>query len=461
MGRNSPGGQAEGISLRPAHVLVSSYVGAILIGTLLLSMPLSWHDAVTVKPVDALFTATSAVCVTGLIVKDTGLDWSYFGQGVILLLIQIGGLGLMTFSTFFVYLMGRRVALRERVLVRETFGDILAEDPRTLVTGILKITVFVEAVGILLLFLRFSRDFSAGRALFVSVFHAISAFCNAGFSLFSTSFMKYRSDLWINAVVMTLIIIGGLGFPVLADIAGYKRRKRSGYARPLTLHTRMVLVLTAALIATGAVAGFFLEMNRGLVDCSLGTRIMSSLFLSVTARTAGFNTLDTSALSTATLFVVMMLMFVGASPGSTGGGIKTTTFGIFLATARARLRGQDEINVFRRTIPREVSNRSLAVFAASLSAVLGFCLALLVTERASVGAGGNMFRNVTFETLSAFGTVGLSTGITPSLSTAGRALVSALMLVGRIGPLTMVMMMLEGRQRVVSFEHPHEEIMIG
>ena len=446
--------------MRPAHVLVSSYLGAILIGTLLLSMPVSSPEGVKVTPMDALFTATSAVCVTGLIVKDTGLDWSYFGQGVILLLLQLGGLGLMTFSTFFVYVMGRRVALRERVLVRETFGDILGDDPKTLVIGILKITLFMEALGVFLLFIRFSGDFNPGRALFVSVFHSISSFCNAGFSLFSTSFTKYRSDAWVNAVVITLIIIGGLGFPVLADIARHPMRKRKGDTRPLALHTRIVLVLTVGLIVIGSLACFFLEMNHTLADHSLGTRIMSSVFLSVTSRTAGFNTLDTSALTTATLFVVMMLMFVGASPGSTGGGIKTTTFGIFLAMARARLRGQDEINVFRRTIPKQVSNRSLAVFAASLSVVLAFCFALLVTERGSLSAGKDMFRDVAFETLSAFGTVGLSTGITPSLSTAGRILVSGLMLVGRIGPLTMVMMV-AGRQKVVSFEHPREEIMIG
>lgn len=447
--------------MQPAHILVASYIGAIIVGTILLSIPIAWHDGVEVNLVEALFTATSSVCVTGLIVKDTAADWSYFGQAVILVLIQIGGLGLMTFSTFFVYTMGRRVALRERVLVRETFGDILGDDPKTLVTGILKITLFVEAVGVVLLFGRFSKDFSPGRAFFLSLFHSVSAFCNAGFSLFTTSFMKYCGDVWVNVVVMMLIIVGGLGFPVLADIVRHLKRRRSAGTKPLTLHTRMVISLTVGLILVGSLACFLLETNHSLADRPLGTRIMSSLFLSVTARTAGFNTLDTSHLTTATLFFVMLLMFVGASPGSTGGGIKTTTFGIFLATARARLRGEDEINVFRRTIPKEVADRALAVFATSLTVLLAFCLVLFVTEGGSLGARADMFRNVTFETLSAFGTVGLSTGITPSLSTPGRLLISALMLVGRIGPLTMVMMMLEGRQRRYSFEHPREEIMIG
>ena len=447
--------------MRPAHALISSYLGLILVATVVLCMPISARGGVAVRPVDALFTATSAVCVTGLIVKDTAVDWSYFGQGVILLLIQIGGLGLMTFSTFFLYAMGRRVALRERVLVRETFGDILGEDPRAVVRSILKITVFVEGVGALLLFLRFSRDFSVSRALAVSVFHSIAAFCNAGFSLFSANLMEYRTDVWVNVVIMVLIVTGGLGFLVIADIVGSNRRRRDGRSRPFTLHTRMVLVLTATLIVVGAAACFLLEIGGALSDYSVGTRIISSLFLSVTARTAGFNTVDMSGLSTATLFVVMLLMFIGASPGSTGGGIKTTTFGIFLVTARSRLKGHEEINVFRRTIPREVSNRSFAVFATSLSVVLAFCLALLVTERRWAGANHDMLRDVTFETLSAFGTVGLSTGITPSLSTAGRILVSALMLVGRVGPLTMVMMMVERRQRFGHLEHPHEEIMIG
>ena len=439
-----------------------SYFGAILVGTVLLSMPVSWQEGVEVEPVDALFTATSAVCVTGLIVKDTGLDFSRFGQWIILVLIQIGGLGLMTFSTFFVYLMGKRVALRERVIVRDSFGDLLGDDPRTFVTSILKMTLCIEAIGAILLYSRFSREFDTGRATFLSVFHSISAFCNAGFSLFNTSFMNFSEDLLIIGVIVALIVVGGLGFLVLADIARgpRRRRRRKAGVRPLTLHTKMVLVMSGGLILIGSIACFFLEMNNTLADSPLGTRIVSSVFLSVTSRTAGFNTLDTSALSSAALFVVMMLMFVGASPGSTGGGIKTTTFGIFLALARARLRGQDEVNLFRRTVPRMVVNRSIAVFAASFSAVLLFCLALLVTERGSAGGEKDMFRNVAFETVSAFGTVGLSTGITSSLTTAGRLLVSALMLIGRIGPLTMGMA-LAGAQRRVSYEHPREAVMIG
>jgi trk system potassium uptake protein TrkH len=439
---------------------VLSYVGAILVGTLLLSAPISWREGVEVKPVDALFTATSAVCVTGLIVKDTGFDFSSFGQGVILLLIQIGGLGLMTFSTFFVYLMGRRVGLRERVIVRDSFGDLLGDDPRTFVTNILKMTLCIEATGAILLYWRFSREFDTDRAAFLAVFHSISAFCNAGFSLFSTSFMKYRSDIWVVGVIVALIVVGGLGFLVLADIARRPRRKRKAGARPLSLHTKMVLVVSGGLIVIGTIACFFLEMNNTLADNSLGDRIMSSVFLSVTSRTAGFNTLDTSVLSSAALFVVMMLMFVGASPGSTGGGIKTTTFGIFLALARARLRGHEEVNLFRRTVPREVVNRSIAVFAASFSVVLLFCLALLVTERGSLGGEKDLFRNVAFETLSAFGTVGLSTGMTSLLTTAGRLLVSALMVIGRIGPLTMVMA-LAGAQKRIWYEHPREAVMIG
>ena len=446
--------------MRPAHALVLTYCGAILIGAVLLSVPISWQEGVKVEPVDALFTATSAVCVTGLIVKDTAVDFSRFGQCTILFLIQIGGLGLMTFSTFFVYLMGRRVALLERVIVRDSFGTLFDSDLKTLVTDILKLTLCIEAVGAILLYLRFSKEFDVGKAVFLSLFHSISAFCNAGFSLFSTSFVKYAADPGVVGVIVTLIVVGGLGFLVLADIARSPRRKPRARLRTLTLQTKMVLAVSGGLILIGGVACFFLEKDNTLAGSSLGSRILSSVFLSVTSRTAGFNTLNTAALSSATLFVVMMLMFVGASPGSTGGGIKTTTFGIFIALARARLRGQEEVNLFRRTVPREVVNRSLAVFAASFSVVLLFCLALLLTERASLSGEENMFRNVAFETLSAFGTVGLSTGITSSLSTAGRLLVSALMLIGRIGPLTMVMA-LAGAQKRVSYEHPREAVMIG
>jgi trk system potassium uptake protein TrkH len=446
--------------VRPGHLFILSYVGVILIGAALLATPVSWAKGARVNPVDALFTATSAACVTGLVVKDTGHDFSLFGQIVILLLIQVGGLGLMTFSTFLVYLMGRKVALRERVLVRDSFGDLLGDDPKTLATNVLRMAFAVELIGALLLYLRFSGQLRPPQAAFAAIFHSVAAFCNAGFSLFTPNLIEYRTDALVNYVIVGLIIIGGLGFLVLSDILRHVRRRRNATARPLTLHTKMVVTVTAGLILSGALACFILEWNGTLAGCSAGTRIMASIFLSVTSRTAGFNTLDTGALSTGTLFVVMILMFIGAAPGSTGGGIKTSTFGTLVAMVRARLKRQDAVNIFRRTLPREVEDRALAVSVLSLVLVLFFMLLLLVTERESAGAQKNTLCSVAFETISAFGTVGLSTGLTPTLSTAGRLLLSTLMFIGRVGPLTVVLA-LAGQEKRPQYEHPREAIMIG
>lgn len=432
----------SGLGPRPAQRLILGYLAAITVGAVLLSLPPAAAGR-AVSGIDALFTSTSAVCVTGLTVLDTGGDFSAFGQAVILTLLQLGGLGVMTFSTFLLLSLGGRPSL----LVVEATGDPLGSGsgPRLTSTlrGVFLLTVAIELAGALLLLAVWTLEGRAdGPAYFWhALFHAVSAFCNAGFSTFSSSLEGFRGSLATNLVMIALIVAGGLGFVVLLDLGALLRAAPGRRLAALSRHSRLVLAVTAALILMGAAGVFLLEYDRALAGMPGWRRALAALFQSVTARTAGFNTLPTAALGAPTLFLLILLMFVGASPCSTGGGIKTTTLGILAATAWSRLFGRAETQAFGRAVPRETVTRatSLAILAAVI--VSAFLLALLGTEPAARagrgGGGGDGFLPMAFETVSAFGTVGLSTGATRQLSWHGKLLVSALMLVGRVGPLSL------------------------
>ncbi len=446
--------------LKPPQIIILSFLCAIVIGTILLSLPFAVKDGNKISLVDSLFTATSATCVTGLIVKDTGSFFSPFGKIVILALFQIGGLGIMTFSTLFAIALGRKLTIRENVVIRGALNQQKVENLKDLIKYILAITLGVELIGAALLFLRWTRteNWTLTDTIINSIFHSISAFCNAGFSLFSTSFSRFFSDPYINIIMISLIFIGGIGFIVILDLPKLFAF-RKGFTK-INIQTKMVLTVSIILIVIGTLAIFFMERNNVLAGSTFKDRIFASLFQSFTSRTAGFNTVNIGNLLTPTLLVIVFLMFIGASPGSTGGGIKTCTFGILFATVSAMLHNKSRVSAFKATIPKEVVRKALVVFFLAITWIFLSAVALSFTEQARLGNSGNYFMKILFEVTSAFGTVGLSTGITPHLSVFGKVLIIVTMFVGRIGPLTAALAIALQQEKVI-YTYPEERVMVG
>lgn len=451
------------VEYRSARLLILSFAFIIVLGTFLLCLPQATHSR-SISFVDALFTATSATCVTGLIVVNTGAYFTVFGQWVILFMIQLGGLGIMTFSTFFAVTLGRKLSFGERFIFKETMGEYGLLDILRVLRHIFIFTVLIEAIGAAFLYRRMIGLYPPLEALYYSVFHSIAAFCNAGFALYSDNLCRFRGDTLVNCTVMSLIIVGGLGFLVLEDVYQHLKGRLAGRKKtPFHLHTKIVLCTTLFLIIGGAILFYLLEVRNVLVGLSLKDNILASFFQSVTARTAGFNTVDISMCSNASLFLLTILMFIGASPGSTGGGIKTTTFTILIFLFMTRLRGKERVSIFRRQIPLDVLAKAISIFFASFILVIGATMLLQVTEHWSLpyDVGRGDFIELLFETVSAFGTVGLSTGITSSLTELGKLLITLTMFCGRLGPLTLAMVITGGRQREEKFELAEESAMIG
>ena len=442
--------------LHPAAIIIYSYLVVILFGTMLLSLPAASTGG-PLELVDALFTATSALCVTGLGVVETGTAFTVFGKAVILALIQMGGLGVMTFSVVFFLFLGRGFSARGRWIITESFTPSPIRNVTSLLASIFLFTFLVEGAGALLLFLALRADMAAGPALFAGVFHSISAFCNAGFSFFGTSFVRFRGNILVNATVCCLIVLGGIGFPVIHELAGRVRAKRQRRRVALSLHTRAVLTMTAALIVAGAALVFALEWSNELAPLAAKDKVLASLFQSITSRTAGFNTLDIGSLSVATLFILIMLMFIGASPGSCGGGIKTTSLAVLVAILSNRIRGRVRASLFRRTIPGETVSRSLAVFILAVITLTAGIVLLLITQPPPPR---EYFLTYVFEAVSAFGTVGLSMGVTPTLTTIGKLIIIVLMLLGRVGLLT-VAYVVTSRRVAAPYRYGEEKVMIG
>jgi trk system potassium uptake protein TrkH len=410
---------------------------------------------------DAAFTATSAVCVTGLTVVDTGSRFTPAGQAVVLALIQAGGLGLMTFAVFAGIVLGRKIAFTDRMLIQETLHHSAAPGVRRLVKHILFFTLATEVVGAFLLFLRFFPQMAAGDALWQGLFHAVSAFCNAGFSLFPDNLVRFRGDVVVNVVVTGLVIVGGIGFLVVMEVEDTLRAKLGGRRSRLSLHARLALVVTGLLLGVGMALFLTLEWGNLLRGMPLREKLLAAWFQAVVPRTAGFNTVDFGHASTDTLLLTIFLMFVGASPGSTGGGIKTTTLGLLGALLVARWRGEGRATLFHRTIPHAVMDRALALamIAWVLTTAATFALVLVETHGVPFGKAGPDLAEALFEVVSAFGTVGLSTGITPHLSAPGKVILMAVMFAGRVGPLTLVMAV--GPRKVGRFRHAEENVMVG
>ncbi len=413
----------------PPVSFMLSFIGVILIGSVFLMLPVSSAEKAVTPFLDALFTSTSATCVTGLIVYDTSSYFSTFGQMVILILIQVGGLGIMTVSTAFALILGQRLTLKLENVMQNVMSGVSSINLFELLKNIVLVTVIIETIGAVLLYATFARIYEPLQAVYFSVFHSISAFCNAGFALTPDSFMTLSGNVNVTLTITSLIILGGIGFAVLIDMQRYFTGKTKN--RKLTLHTKLVLSTTGVLLITAFVLYFIAEYSHTMKDFSFGQRILASWFQSVTTRTAGFNSIDTAGLSKASILITLVLMFIGASPGSTGGGIKTSTFALLILTVSSLLRGKRELTVYNRKISASNYREavSLIVISAGIIFVIVFFLMMVDTHS---------FVKIIFEAISAFGTVGLSMGITSELTNVGKLLITILMYVGRIGPLTLI-----------------------
>lgn len=421
---------------RDKIVFLSYFLGLIISGSILLSLPSAWNGGGRLRYVDAIFTSTSAVCVTGLITVDTSL-YSRFGQIVILALIQAGGLGLITFATLYIALPRRKISLLSRGFVGDYSLAEVEYRTRDIVRGILGITFGIEAAGAVLLFSRFSRAAAGtGEAAFDALFHAVSAFCNAGFSTFPTNLESYVLDPVVNFTVMILIVAGGLGFVVIRDVMKLLRGSR---LHP-SYHSTMVIRVTAVLIAAGAVAILFLEYDGAFAELPWAGKIMASLFASITPRTAGFDTVAPAHFGHGATLLTMILMFIGASPASTGGGIKTTTFFVVLIAAFRYHEGADTLHFRRRQIHAKTVFKAVGVVVKALLVVLVTVIAIQWLERDSIAAGtGPTLVQVLYESISAFATVGLSMGITASLGDGAKLALVVAMFVGRVGLFAMAL----------------------
>jgi trk system potassium uptake protein len=440
------------VSLDPPKVLVLGFAILILIGTCLLTLPIATVDGNGLTILNALFTATSATCVTGLVVVDTGSTFTKFGQLVILSLIQIGGLGFMTFATFFFFLLGKKISLKDRLLLQESLNNLSIEGIVRLVKRVLFFTAVIEIVGAIILSIRFSYDLPLGKAIYYGFFHSISNFNNAGFDLMGEfrSLTPYVADPTVTLTVCALITIGGIGFIVMNEVYEYRDTRR------LSVHTKVVLVTSLILTAGGAILILLFEFgnDKTLQPLSPLGKGLGALFQSVTNRTAGSNTLNIPDLTHPTLFLTIFLMFVGASPGSTGGGIKTTTLATLLGTVWSQIKGKEDVVLFRRRIVIEIIFKALTVTVSGLFLVMTITMLLTITEV------GKDFLMILFEVTSAFATVGLSMGLTPELSPLGRVLIIFTMFAGRVGPLT-VAFAIAMRRKPDPYRHPKGRIMIG
>ncbi|PLY12921.1 MAG: potassium transporter [Desulfuromonas sp.] len=446
--------------LSPHQVLLLYYAAGILLGAVLLMLPVA--SRTTPLPfLDALFTATSAQCVTGLVVVDTGSQFTLFGQLVILTLIQIGGLGITTFSVYLFYYLRLGVGHSGRMLIHETLLHSPIDSVRELIRDILILTLAIEGLGAFALAWSFIPEFGWLKGSYYALFHAVSAFCNAGFALFPDSLCAYRSSPLVNITLISLITLGGIGFLVIRELLA-RLKPPNGPRRRLTLHTRLVLWTSLALTCGGAIALYLLERPASFSSFGVAEQIWSALFQSVSARTAGFNSVDLSMLEIPSLFLIMFLMFIGASPGSSGGGIKTTSLALFIAILHSRLKGNPHTNIFRRTIPAEAETKvlSLVMLAMLILGVSIFSLLTIQLSGLSFSDSRGAFMDFVFEAVSAFGTVGLTVGGSAKLLPAGKLLIILLMFIGRVGLLTVAFAILQ-RRREHALRYAEENIMIG
>jgi potassium uptake TrkH family protein len=436
----------------PARLLVTVFSVAILVGTAFLCLPAATRGSGGADPLTALFTATSATCVTGLVVEDTPTYWSGFGQGVILALIQVGGFGIMTMTSLLIIVVSRRIGLRQRLVAQAESGAVEIGDVRRILRGVAWFTIGFESVAAVVLAGRFALGYDEplGRAVYLGVFHAVSSFNNAGFALFSDSLTDYGADPWIMVTVTLAFVFGGLGFPVLLEV-----RSRPREPRRWSVHTKLTLLTTGVLfvVGIGLITAFEWTNPGTLGPLDLGEKLARGAFSGMTPRTVGFHVLDYGAMTEPSLLVTIVLMFIGGGSASTAGGIKVTTFALLASVIYSELRGEPEVTLFRRRSSPRTQRRALTVALLAVAAVaVGAMVLILVTP--------DRLAEALFESASAFGTVGLSTGSTGDLPAPGRLVLVALMLMGRLGPWTLgAALVLRRRQK--HYRYPEEGPIIG
>lgn len=438
-------------NVSPAKVFVNGFLIMILLGTILLMLPISSKSGEFTSPLTALFTATSASCVTGLVLVDTYTYWSGFGQSIILIMIQIGGLGFMTIATLVSLFIGRTITIRERLVMTTSLNIDSMAGVVKLTKKVLLGTVVFEGIGAIILSIRFAKDFGIVEGIKKGIFHAISAFCNAGFDLMGvngefSSLTSYAVDPVVNITIMVLIILGGLGFFVWNDLTCFRKK--------MELHTKIVLVTTSVLLILGFITFFIFEFNNPetMGNMNIWQKMMASLFQSTTLRTAGFNTIDQAALTPPSMVMSILLMFIGGSPGSTAGGIKTVTIAVLILTCISVLRGRSNVVVSMRKINNRCIMNAVTMF------VFGMVFVALGTFVLAVSNGA---MEAAFEAISAFATVGLSTGITQELDIFSKIVLIFLMFFGRVGLITLGLAVLMRRDVEPKLKYPESRIMIG
>jgi len=434
--------------LTPVRLTVLSFLALIILGTVLLMLPVSTNGLVAASFIDAFFTSTSATCVTGLVVRDTGTYFSQFGQWVILFLIQLGGLGIMTLYASLPVIFGRQIKASQRRMFSAIFDVENYASLKQMLKTIVKYTLFIEFVGASILAMRFHHlwgDWS--KAIYYGIFHSVSAFCNAGFMLFSNGLNDFSNDWIVNITIIMLFLLGGIGFVVIYQVTNKWSFKK------LSSSARLALVVTLILILVPSFFIFHFEFNNALGGMGILEKTLVTLMHVTTTRTAGFNTVDMASFGNASLFLFCILMFIGASPGGTGGGVKTTTAGLLFLSIRSIFTGHSSIECYNRRVPNDVITKSIAIIAIAFSIITVFIITLMMVEQAS-------FIAVFFEVISAFSTVGLTLGLTPELSAFGKILICLVMFVGRIGTLSLIFL-LGTDDRVENYQYPVGRFMVG
>lgn len=438
--------------LNAVQVLAIGFALVILFGGIILSLPICSADGAYTNFLDSLFTSTSAVCVTGLVTIDTGTHWNTFGKIMIMLLIETGGLGFMSLSTFVAMLLGKKITLRERLLMQEAMNTFNIQGLVKMVRYVFGFTFTVQVFGAILLSIQFIPEYGLKRGIFYSIFHSVSAFCNAGFDLFGEykSLVDYSNNSLVLLTISSLIIIGGLGFAVSLEILNYRKRKR------ISTHSKIVLSVTAALIILGALFMLLVEYKNPETLANMGfkEKLLNAYFASVTPRTAGFNSISTDGMTMAGKLMTIILMFIGGASGSTAGGLKVTTFGVIVFTVISALKGREETEAFGRKFSKETVYKAFVLLSICMMLVLTVTMILTITEP------DKSFINLLYEATSAFGTVGLTAGVTQSITPVSKIVLLLTMYFGRVGPLTVILAVIHSKKKS-KIKYPEAKILIG